>query len=86
MTLPININKVLAVAINKSKHNVGKEWRAYLTPSEILALHKIRINFNGLFDQAYQARDRKSKGVGNPRWTYFIPNETFFNIKDELKC
>lgn len=85
MTLPTSIDKVLAVAVNKSKHNIGKEWCACLTPSEILALHKIGIDFEGLFDQTYQARDRKSKGVGNPRWTYFIPNEAFLNIKDMLK-
>ena len=85
MALALNISKILAIAVGKSQHNVGKEWCAYLTPSEILALRKTGIDFDGLFDQTYQAKDRKLKGIGNPRWVYFIPNEIFFDIKDALK-
>jgi hypothetical protein len=59
-------------AVRKIEHDHGIQWRGYLTPCEVLALHKKGAIFytDSTLDWAASAM---AEGRSNPRWVYFEP-------------
>lgn len=58
----------------KLRHQRGREWGGYLTPTEVLILvDTLKVRTNAWWKPDRQ-RENKKAGRANPGWFYFFPS------------